>query len=91
MAFACCVAFPLQSAATPEYRLPDRQIAPDYATGHAVTRLILILPFAFLLVPLPFLERSSWTLLGIPVVLPWLFAAIPLTSFCLWLAYRVGS
>ncbi|WP_151199733.1 hypothetical protein ABUE34_08970 [Kozakia baliensis] len=58
--------------------------------GHVavMTRFWLVLPFALVLLPMPFLERCGLSWLHLPVALLWLFACIPLTSFCLWRASR---
>ncbi|MDR6182837.1 hypothetical protein [Asaia bogorensis] len=52
-------------------------------------RLLLVgAPFCAVLLPMPFLYGASWRLLGVPVILWWLFACLPFTTLCLALALR---
>jgi hypothetical protein len=49
----------------------------------------LVIPFLALVVVLPFLSDTSVTVLGIPLLFFWVFLWMPLTSFCLWIAWLV--
>ena len=47
----------------------------------------LVIPFLALVVVLPFLSDTSVTVLGIPLLFFWIFLWMPLTTFCLWIAW----
>ncbi|GCE83472.1 hypothetical protein [Komagataeibacter diospyri] len=61
---------------------PDRQ--PDRPDWRRVA-LGLGVPFMAIVPVAPFLGFLSWTIMGIPVILVWMFVWFPLTSLCLWL------
>ncbi len=56
-----------------------------------LSRLRLIaglgIPFFAVLVPMPWLSSSLLTVGGFPVALVWIFVCLPLTSFCMALAW----
>jgi hypothetical protein len=49
------------------------------------------LPAVALLVGVPLLANTSATVLGIPLLFAYVFALFPLTSLCLWLAWRIDE
>lgn len=48
--------------------------------------IALVIPFAAVLIPMPFLASLDWMPLGIPVALAWMFCCLPLTTLCLIIA-----
>lgn len=49
------------------------------------------LPSAALLVVLPLIADTSVYVLNMPLVFFWVFAWFPLTSLCLWVAWRIDA
>ena len=49
----------------------------------------LVLPFVAVLGPLPWLSSSTLVIGGIPAVLVWLFACLPLVSLCMAMAWKL--
>jgi hypothetical protein len=49
----------------------------------------LFLPFAFFLLPLPYLATAQFTVLGVPALFFWLSACIPITSVCLFTCWHL--
>ncbi|MFE2377043.1 DUF3311 domain-containing protein [Streptomyces sp. NPDC059398] len=47
------------------------------------------LPAVAVLVVMPLLADTSVYVLGIPLLFFWMFLCFPLTSFCLWIAWRI--
>ena len=45
-------------------------------------------PFAAVIVVMPFLADTGVRVLGIPLLFFWLFLWFPLTSVCLWITWR---
>ncbi|MGH3359088.1 MAG: DUF3311 domain-containing protein [Nocardioidaceae bacterium] len=48
-------------------------------------------PVVALLVAMPLLADTSVTVGGIPLLFGWIFAWFPLTSLCLWVAWRIDE
>lgn len=48
----------------------------------------LVLPAIGVLVVLPLLANTSIHVFGLPLLFVWMFLMFPLTSLCLWLAWR---
>ena len=48
----------------------------------------LVVPATAILVVMPFLADTDVYVLGVPLLFLWVFAWFPLTSLCLWLAWR---
>lgn len=48
-------------------------------------------PAAALLVVMPLLADTTHSVLGIPLLFFWIFALFPLTSLCLWIAWRIDE
>jgi hypothetical protein len=48
----------------------------------------LVVPAVAILVVMPLLANTDIAPLGIPLLFLWIFAWFPLTSLCLWLAWR---
>ena len=46
------------------------------------------IPAAAVLIGVPMISGSTYTVLGVPIVFVWLFAWLPLTTICLWLSWR---
>ncbi len=46
---------------------------------------------ASVLVILPLLADSSVRVFGMPLLLVWIFLLFPLTSLCLWIAWRIDE
>ena len=46
------------------------------------------IPAIAVLIGIPIISGSTYTILGIPIVFVWLFAWLPLTTLCLWSAWR---
>jgi hypothetical protein len=46
------------------------------------------IPAVAILVVMPLLANTDIDVLGIPLLFLWMFAWFPLTSLCLWLAWR---
>jgi len=60
----------------------------------ASTRSLIIglgLPAAAILVVTPLLANTDVYVLGIPLLFAWMFAWFPLTSLCLWFAWRIDE
>lgn len=53
--------------------------------------VLAILPFLGMCFSVPLWDRVYPLVLGIPFNMAWLIAWIPLTSLCLWGAYRLGK
>ena len=53
--------------------------------------LLGLIPFTMMCFSVPLWDRVDPMLLGIPFNLFWLICWIPLTSICLWGAYRLQS
>ncbi|MGI5471734.1 DUF3311 domain-containing protein [Streptomyces sp. CA-132043] len=49
------------------------------------------LPVVAILVVMPLLADTGVYVLGIPLLWLWLFAWFPLTSLCLWAAWRIDE
>ncbi len=49
------------------------------------------LPAIGVLVVMPLLANTSVRVLGIPLLFVWIFVMFPLTSLCLWLAWRIDE
>jgi hypothetical protein len=45
-------------------------------------------PFAAILVVLPFLADTGVRVLGVPLLFFWMFCWFPLTSLCLWITWH---
>jgi hypothetical protein len=50
-----------------------------------------VLPIAALLVVMPLLANTSVSVAGIPLLFAYVFALFPLTSLCLWVAWRIDE
>jgi hypothetical protein len=48
----------------------------------------LVVPAVAILVVMPLLAHTDVAPLGVPLLFLWIFAWFPLTSLCLWLAWR---
>ena len=48
-------------------------------------------PLVAMLVAMPLLADTSITVGGVPLLFAWIFAWFPLTSLCLWLAWRIDE
>lgn len=48
-------------------------------------------PVVALLVAMPLLADTSITVGGVPLLFAWIFAWFPLTSLCLWIAWRIDE
>lgn len=46
------------------------------------------IPAIAVLVGVPIISGSTYTIWGAPAVFVWLFAWLPLTTLCLWVAWR---
>lgn len=46
------------------------------------------IPAAAVLIGVPMISGSTYTILGVPIVFVWLFAWLPLTTLCLWASWR---
>lgn len=53
--------------------------------------LLALIPFVAICFSVPLWDRVEPMLLGIPFNLFWLISWIPLSSLCLWAAYRLQS
>lgn len=63
-------------------------MSPPRQSGRPGWRRVALglgVPFMAIVCVAPFLGRLSWTIMGIPVILVWMFVWFPLTSLCLWL------
>ncbi|WP_030265681.1 DUF3311 domain-containing protein [Streptomyces violens] len=49
------------------------------------------LPVLAILVVMPLLADTDVYILGIPLLWAWMFAWFPLTSLCLWVAWRIDE
>ncbi|POX40191.1 hypothetical protein C3486_14680 [Streptomyces sp. Ru73] len=49
------------------------------------------LPVVAILVVMPLLADTGVYVLGIPLLWLWMFAWFPLTSLCLWVAWRIDE
>jgi predicted ABC-type exoprotein transport system permease subunit len=49
------------------------------------------LPIVGVLVIMPLLADSTIHVFGVPLLLMWIFVMFPLTSLCLWLAWRIDE
>lgn len=49
------------------------------------------IPAVALLVVMPLLANTSVNIVGIPLLFAWMFAWFPLTSLCLWVAWRIDE
>ena len=49
------------------------------------------LPAIGVLVIMPLLANTSIHVLGLPLLFVWIFLMFPLTSLCLWLAWRIDE
>ena len=50
-----------------------------------------VLPIAALLVVMPLLANTSVSVAGVPLLFAYVFALFPLTSLCLWVAWRIDE
>ncbi len=50
-----------------------------------------VVPLVALLVVMPLLANTSVTIAGIPLLFAYIFALFPLTSLCLWTAWRIDE
>lgn len=50
--------------------------------------LALGIPAVAVFIGVPLASQSTSTVLGMPLVFAWLFAWLPLTTICLWVAWR---
>lgn len=53
--------------------------------------VLAIIPFLGMCFSVPFWDRLYPLVIGIPFNIAWLIAWIPLTSLCLWGAYRLSK
>ena len=49
------------------------------------------IPAIGVLVVLPLLANTSVTVFGMPLLFAWIFLMFPLTSLCLWIAWRIDE
>lgn len=49
------------------------------------------LPALGVLLVMPLLANTSIYLFGVPILFMWIFLMFPLTSLCLWLAWRIDE
>jgi len=49
------------------------------------------MPAAAILVVMPLIADTSVYVLGIPLLWLWMFAWFPLTTLCLWVAWRIDE
>lgn len=57
----------------------------------ALALVLALIPFAAMCFSVALWDRVDPTVLGIPFNLAWLIAWMPLTTLCLWGAYRVEA
>ncbi|MCX4728969.1 DUF3311 domain-containing protein [Streptomyces sp. NPDC090052] len=57
--------------------------------NHRSLAIGLGLPSVAVLVVMPLLADTSVYVLGIPLLFFWMFLCFPLTSLCLWVAWRI--
>jgi predicted ABC-type exoprotein transport system permease subunit len=50
-----------------------------------------VVPLVALLVVMPLLANTSASIAGIPLLFAYIFALFPLTSLCLWVAWRIDE
>lgn len=48
-------------------------------------------PTFCILVVMPLLANTSVYVFGVPLLFAWVFALFPLTTLCLWLAWRIDE
>ncbi len=51
----------------------------------------LVLPAIGVLVIMPLLAGGGVRVFGLPVLLLWMFLLFPLTTLCLWIAWRIDE
>ncbi len=51
----------------------------------------LVLPVIGVLVILPLLANTQIHVFGMPLLFVWMFLMFPITSLCLWLAWRIDE
>ena len=51
----------------------------------------LVLPAVGVLLIMPLLAATSVRVFGVPLLFVWIFLLFPLTSLCLWLAWRIDE
>jgi predicted ABC-type exoprotein transport system permease subunit len=51
----------------------------------------LVVPAVAILVVMPLLADSDVHVAGVPLLFFWIFAWFPLTSLCLWIAWRIDE
>ncbi len=51
----------------------------------------LVLPIIGVLVIMPLLANTAIHVFGIPLLFVWIFVMFPLTSLCLWIAWRIDE
>ena len=49
------------------------------------------IPAVAILVVMPLLADTDVHVLGVPLIFAWMFAWFPLTSVCLWFAWRIDE
>lgn len=50
-----------------------------------------VLPLVALLVVMPLVANTSASVAGIPLLFAYIFALFPLTTVCLWVAWRIDE
>jgi hypothetical protein len=51
--------------------------------------IVLVIPYAAIVGAFPFYNRAEPFILGFPFLYFWLFSWIPLTSLCMFIAFRM--